>query len=97
MDGDDSLWRTLALLYGVVLAAAVCVPPAAAVPVLLGIDSPFVLVFSGCLGLLLTGAVVSLLLARFDARVAPPASSLSSPSSPRPTDAPRRSEPGTGK
>ena len=68
--GDGDLWRTLVLLYSVVLAAAVCVPSTTVLPLLLGVDSLLVFLCAGGVGLGLTTGVVFLLVGRYDAFVA---------------------------
>ena len=69
--GDDGLWHTLARIYTAVLACGVCVPAAAAVPVLLGVDSLLAVLCFGGVGLAVTGVVVVLVDARLTAAATP--------------------------
>lgn len=64
---DDELWRTLARLYAAILACGVCIPPVTALPLLAGIDSVFVLLASGAVGLGIAGGVIYLVDAQLDA------------------------------
>jgi hypothetical protein len=64
---DEGVWRTLARLYTAILACGVCVPPVTALPLLVGIDSLFVLLASGAVGLGIASVVIYLLDAQIDA------------------------------
>lgn len=68
--GDDGLWHTLARIYTAVLACGVCVPAAAAVPGLLGVDSLVASLCFGSVGLAAAGIVVILVDARLTAAAA---------------------------
>ncbi|WP_136602713.1 hypothetical protein [Salinigranum halophilum] len=67
---DDGLWRTLARIYTVILACGVCVPATTAIPVLVGLDSFFVLLVFGVVGLGLAGGVTYLVDVQLDAAAA---------------------------
>jgi hypothetical protein len=64
---DDGLWRTLARIYTVILACGVCIPATTAIPVLVGLDSFFVLLVFGVVGLGLAGGVTYLVDAQLEA------------------------------
>lgn len=65
--GEEGMWRTLARIYVSVLACGVCVPGAAALPVLFGFGSFFVTLLFGTVGLGAAGGLVLVVDARFDA------------------------------
>ena len=69
---NDGLWHTLDRIYTAILACGVCVPAAAAVPVLLGVDSLLAALCFGSVGLGVAGGVVVLVDARLTAAAAVP-------------------------
>lgn len=48
---DATVWQTLARLYGAVFACALCIPPLCAFPTLLGVQSIFVSLAFGAVGI----------------------------------------------
>ena len=80
--GEDGAWRTLVLLYSVVFAAAICLPPITILPLVFGLDSLLLLLCAGTVGLAVTGGVTSLFVARYDARVDQSPSDASDPVDP---------------
>jgi hypothetical protein len=66
---EDGVWRTLARIYAAVLASGLFIPTTAAVPVLFGVDSLFVTLAFGSVGVGVAGGVTLLADARLDTAV----------------------------
>jgi hypothetical protein len=69
---DDELWRTLARIYVAVAACGVFVPSVAVLPVLVGLDSLFLTLCFGGVGLGISGGVVAVVDTKLDEYAAGP-------------------------
>jgi hypothetical protein len=66
---EDGVWRTLARIYAAVFACGLFVPTTAAVPVLFGVDSFFVTLVFGSVGIGVAAGATLLVDARLDTAV----------------------------